>query len=250
MGGPRFQPVRTVRAYERIVEQIEEAVESGELRPGQRLPSERELMVQFSVSRSSVREALRVLQARGLLRSRPGDPNGAEVLPFSPETLHRSMTTLARVEELSLGELVQFRMVLDASANLLAARLRTPSQLAEMDAAIADMRAAVDVSYERFSAADVAFHDAVARASRNKLIQICNDVVRSIVLNLIADRIAGAADREALMLRSIRHHEEVLDAVRTGDGSLAARLARQSIYDYYAGHVPAEEQDALRALLE
>lgn len=250
MGGPRFQPVRTVRAYERIVEQIEEAVESGGLSPGQRLPSERELMVQFSVSRSSVREALRVLQSRGLVRSRPGDPNGAEVLPFSAETLHKSMTTLARVDELSLGELVQFRMVLDGSANLLAARLRTPSQLAEMDAAIVDMRAAVEVGYDRFSAADVAFHEAVARASGNKLIQICNDVVRSIVLNLIADKIAGAADREAQMLQSIRHHEEVLDAVRAGDGSLAARLARQTIYHYYVGYVPAEEQAALRTLLE
>ncbi len=143
MSGPRFEPVRTVRAYERIVEQIEEAVESGSLQPGERLPSERELMAQFAVSRSTVREALRVLQARGLVRSRPGDPHGAEVLPFSPAALHKSMTTLARVDELSLGELVQFRMVLDASANLLAARLRTDEELAEMAAAIERMRAAV-----------------------------------------------------------------------------------------------------------
>ncbi|MEU0569563.1 FadR/GntR family transcriptional regulator [Nonomuraea sp. NPDC005983] len=250
MGGPRFEPVRTVRAYERIVEQIEEAIESGALRPGERLPSERDLMGQFSVSRSTVREALRVLQARGLVRSRPGDPHGAEVLPFSPAALHKSMTTLARVDELSLGELVQFRMVLDASANLLAARLRTQEQLEEMDAAIAAMRTAVSAGYDEFSAADVAFHDAVARASRNKLIQICTDVVRSIVLNLVSEKIAAAPDREALMRRSIRHHEEVLAAVRAGDGPLAARLARQSMYDYYVGYVPEDERPALRALLD
>jgi DNA-binding FadR family transcriptional regulator len=250
MSGPQFEPVRPVRAYERIVEQIEKAVESGELCPGQRLPSERDLMVRFSVSRSTVREALRVLQAGGLIRSRPGDPNGAEVLPFSSAALRKSMTTLARVDQLSLGELVQFRMLLDSSANLLAARLHTPAQLEEMDAAIAAMRAAVEVGYDKFSAADVAFHDAVARASRNKLIQICNDVVRSIVLDLIADKIARSADRHALMLQSVRHHEEVLDAVRAGDGPLAARLSRQTMYDYYVEHVPADEQHALRALLE
>ncbi|MEU7742718.1 GntR family transcriptional regulator [Nonomuraea sp. NPDC049158] len=250
MGGPRFEPVRTVRAYERIVEQVEEAIESGALCPGERLPSERDLMGQFSVSRSTVREALRVLQARGLVRSRPGDPNGAEVQPFSPAALHKSMTTLARVEELSLGELVQFRMVLDASANLLAARLRTDEQLAEMDAAIAAMRAAVEVGYDAFSAADIAFHDAVARASRNKLIQICTDVVRSIVLGLVSGKIAAAADREALMRQSIGHHEEVLAAVRAGDGPLAARLSRQTMYDYYVGYVPEGERPALRALLE
>ncbi|MFI6603333.1 FadR/GntR family transcriptional regulator [Nonomuraea sp. NPDC050536] len=249
MGGPRFEPVRTVRAYERIVEQVEEAIESGALSPGERLPSERELMAQFSVSRSTVREALRVLQARGLVRSRPGDPHGAEVQPFSPAALHKSMTTLARVDELSLGELVQFRMVLDSSANLLAARLRTEAELAEMDAAIARMRETVDVGYDEFSAADVAFHDAVARASGNKLIQICTDVVRSIVLGLVAERIAQAPDRVALMRQSIRHHEEVLAAVRAGDGPLAARLSRQTMYDYYVGYVPQEERDAVAALL-
>ncbi|TMR88997.1 FadR/GntR family transcriptional regulator [Nonomuraea basaltis] len=278
MGGPRFEPVRTVRAYERVVEQVEEAIESGSLCPGARLPSERELMVQFSVSRSTVREALRVLQARGLVRSRPGDPHGAEVLPFSPAVLHKSMTTLARVAELSLGELVQFRMVLDASAILLAARLRTEEQLAEMAEAVASMRAAVEAGDDAagaaegpardvyrtvgaaegaarevdraFGAADVAFHDAVARASGNKLIQICTDVVRSIVVDLIAGKIASAPDREALMRRSIGHHEEVLAAVRAGDGPLAARLSRESMYDYYAGYVPADERAALRALLE
>ncbi len=250
MGGPRFEPVRPVRAYERIVEQIEEAVESGSLQPGERLPSERELMAQFAVSRSTVREALRVLQARGLVRSRPGDPHGAEVLPFSPAALHKSMTTLARVDELSLGELVQFRMVLDASANLLAARLRTEEELAAMGAAIERMRESVSADHDAFSAADVAFHDTVAAASRNKLIQICTDVVRSIVLDLIAEKIATAADREALMRQTIGHHEDVLAAVRAGDGLLAARLSRQSMYDYYVGYVPEDERPALRALLE
>ncbi|MEV0237619.1 FCD domain-containing protein [Nonomuraea sp. NPDC050786] len=250
MGGPRFEPVRAVRAYERVVEQVEEAIESGALSPGERLPSERELMVQFSVSRSTVREALRVLQARGLVRSRPGDPNGAEVLPFSPATLHKSMTTLARVAELSLAELVQFRMVLDSSAILLAARLRTDAELAEMAAAVAAMREAVEAGQDAFGEADVAFHDVVARASGNKLIQICTDVVRSIVLKLVAEKLADADDRVALMRQSIRHHEEVLAAVRAGDGPLAARLSRKAMYDYYAGYVPADERSALRALLD
>ncbi|MCK2219096.1 GntR family transcriptional regulator [Actinomadura sp. ATCC 31491] len=247
MGGARFEPVRAVRAYERVVEQIEEAVESGALSPGARLPSERELMTQFSVSRSTVREALRVLQARGLVRSRPGDPNGAEVLAFSPVALQKSMTTLARVSELSLGELVQFRMVLDAAAVLLAARQRTEEHLAEMTAAVEAMRSA---GGDGFGAADVAFHDAIARACGNKLIQVCTDVVRAVVVGLIEDRIARAPDREALMLRSIAHHEDVIAALRAGDGPLAARLTRQSMYDYYAGHLPAEERAALRALLE
>ncbi|MFG2074279.1 FadR/GntR family transcriptional regulator [Nonomuraea maritima] len=250
MSGPRFEPVRAVRAYERVVEQVEEAIESGTLSPGERLPSERELMVQFSVSRSTVREALRVLQARGLVQSRPGDPNGAEVLPFTPAALHKSMTTLARVEELSLAELVQFRMVLDSAAILLAARLRTAEQLGEMERAVAGMRASVERGEDAFSAADAAFHEVVARAGGNKLIQICTDVVRSIVVRLISEKIAGAPDREQLMRRSIGHHEEVIAAIRAGDGPRAARLSREAMYDYYADYVPAAERGVLEALLD
>jgi DNA-binding FadR family transcriptional regulator len=246
---PRFQPVQPIRAYERIVQQIEDAILCGDLRPGERLPSERDLVEQFSVSRSSVREALRVLQSNGMVRSRAGDPAGAEVLPFSPATLQKSMTTLARVSELSLAELVQFRMLLDGSANLLAARLRTDEQLAAMDAAMGLMRAATG-DYEEFSRADVAFHDAVARASGNRLVQVCNQVVRSVVLTLIADKIARAADRTALMEESIAHHAEVLDAVRLGDGAAAARIARQNLYDYYAGYVAEDEREFLRALID
>ena len=99
----RFRPVQPVRAYERIVEQVEDALASGELRPGQRLPSERELVGQFEVSRSTVREALRVLESNGVVRSRPGDPNGPEVLPFSSGALRKQMVRLARVEEVGLA---------------------------------------------------------------------------------------------------------------------------------------------------
>ncbi len=247
---PRFQPVQPVRAYERIVQQIEEAILRGDLRPGERLPSERDLVQQFSVSRATVREALRVLQSNGMVRSRAGDPAGAEIMPFSPATLQKSMTTLARLSELTLTELIQFRMLLDATANLLAAQLRTEEQLSEMDTALKVMRDSVSLGYEEFSRADVAFHDAVARASGNRLLQVCNQVVRSVALTLIAEKIVHALDRTAQMEESIAHHAEVLEAVRAGDGTAAARIARQNLYDYYASYVPENERMFLRALLD
>jgi GntR family transcriptional regulator, transcriptional repressor for pyruvate dehydrogenase complex len=245
-----FEPVRPVRAYESIVEQVEDRVFRGQLRPGERLPSEREMTAQFGVSRSTVREALRVLESDGLVRSRPGDPNGPEVLPFSPTTLRKSVTRLVRVDEVGLAELVQFRMLLEGSANLLAARLASDEELAAMDVALADMEVALDRGYEEFSRADVAFHDIVARASRNILIQVCSDVVRGVVLGLISQKIADAPDRRELMATSLRHHADVLDAVRRRDGPRAARLARESLYDYYAGYVPEEQRPLLQALLE
>ena len=248
--GSLFQQVQPVRLYQRIVEQIEDALARGELKPGQRLPSERELVTQFGASRSTVREALRVLESNGVVRSRPGDPDGPEVLPFSPVLLRKQMTRLARVEELSLAELISFRMILDGSANLLAARLRTDAELADMEKTIAAMGEAIDAGYEEFSEADVAFHDAIAMASRNSLIQVCNQVVRGVVLSLISDKVAHARNSKALMRQSLHHHEEVLEAIRAGDGPGAARTSRQNLYDYYAGYVPKADRAALLALLD
>jgi GntR family transcriptional repressor for pyruvate dehydrogenase complex len=247
---PRFQPVQPVRAYQRIVEQVEEALVKGELAPGQRLPSERELVAQFEVSRSTVREALRVLESNGVVRSRPGDPNGPEILPFSQSALRKQMVRLARVDELSLSELIGFRMIMDGAAIQVASRLRTPEQLADMEETLVAMRAAIDIDFDAFSEADLAFHDVIAQVSRNSLIQTCNEVVRGVVLTLISDRIAHAQNSRALMLESLQHHAEVVEAIRAGDGHAAARIARQNMYDYYAGYVPEPDRETLRALID
>ncbi|MEV4595833.1 FadR/GntR family transcriptional regulator [Amycolatopsis sp. NPDC049253] len=245
----KFEPVAPVRAYERIVEQIEEAVVSGRLKPGERLPGERELMTQFGVGRSTVREALRVLQAAELIRSRPGDPRGPEVLAASPAALHRSMHRLARADHVGLAELLQFRMVLDGSAHLLAAQLRTDDDLSALDTALVAMRAGAKEGFEQFSHADVAFHETIARASRNPLLVVSAEVVRGVVLELIEDKLSHARDRSALMQSWLGHHAEVLEAVRAADGELAARLARRALYDNYAEYVPEEQRALLTPLL-
>jgi GntR family transcriptional regulator, transcriptional repressor for pyruvate dehydrogenase complex len=248
--GPQFQPVQTVRAYQRIVEQIEDALARGDLAPGQRLPSERELVAQFAVSRSTVREALRVLESNGVVRSRPGDPNGPEILPFSQSALRKQMVRLARVDELTLAELIGFRMIMDGAAIQVTSRLRTPEQLADIEETLVAMRAAIDIDFAAFSEADLTFHDVIAQVSRNSLIQTCNEVVRGVVLSLISDKIAHAPNSRALMLESLQHHAEVVEAIRAGDGHAAARIARQNMYDYYAGYVAEPERETLRALIE
>jgi GntR family transcriptional repressor for pyruvate dehydrogenase complex len=246
----RFEPVATVRAYERVVQQIEEAVFSGAVKAGERLPSERELMTQFAVSRSTIREALRVLQAADLIRSKPGDPRGPEVLAASPAALHRSLHRLTRADHLSFTELLQFRMALDGSAHLLAARLRTEENLAELDAALAAMRKAASRGDGDFSHADVAFHEAIARAAGNPLIVVCLEVVRGVVLDQIEDRLTHAGDRAALTAKWLAHHGEVLRAIRDADGELASRLARRALYDNYAEYVPEGERPRLFPLLD
>ena len=245
-----FTPVRPVRLSERIVEQIEARIASGELRPGQRLPSERELVTQFGASRSTVREALRVLEAGGLLRSRPGDPLGPEII--APDAIHleRQLSRLATTSRMTLVELVGSRMILDAAATRLAARLRTEAEVAEMAAAVEAMQAALDDGPVAFSEADLAFHEAVARASHNRLLQVCSAAVRDAVLRLIATRISGDADTIALMQLALDHHRTVLELIRRGDGEGAARDCTRSLFAYYAIQLDEADRETLRALMD
>ncbi|WP_234383245.1 FadR/GntR family transcriptional regulator [Streptomyces dysideae] len=238
------------RLYRRIVEQIEDALLRGELRPGQRLPSERELVAQFGASRSTIREALRVLENDGVVRSRPGDKQGPELLPFSTAALARQMTRLVRFEQITIAELISSRMIFDSAAARLAAVLHTADELAEMEAAVASMNAAMPDDLDAFGQADLAFHEAVARASRNTFVQVSDAVVHDVVLSLITDDIDQAQNQVSFMARSAEFHGRILAAIRERDGITAARLSRQLLFDFYANHVSAEQRVLLAALVD
>ena len=111
-------------------------------------------------------------------------------------------------------------------------------------------RASIGNGHAAFSEADVAFHEIVAQASGNMLIQVCGEVVRDVVLRLIESKLNKAPDRAELMHQSLRHHTEVFEAVRQGDGAQAARLARANLYEYYASYVPDDQRPMLEALID
>ncbi len=130
---PIFRPVQRVRAYEAIVSQVEEAIRQGELQPGARLASERDLMAQFGVSRSTLREALRVLESNGLVRSRSDKQRGAEVLAFSAGPLAQSIRSLINIERLTLYDLIFFRMLVEGTLSGLAAAFHRGPDLEDLD---------------------------------------------------------------------------------------------------------------------
>lgn len=245
-----FRPVEPGHAYQQVADQIESAVLAGELKPGDHLPGERELVEQFRVGRSTVREALRVLAGNNLVWSRPGDPRGPLVLPVSADPLRKTMTRFATGEGGNFSALVQFRMIVDSSANLLAALYRTDEHLSAMESANARMRAGIDGDLDQFSQADVEFHQVVARASGNPLLEVCGEAVRSSVLDLIRNKLVDTADQRTRMRESVRHHDEVITAIRRHEGPKAAWLARERLYSYYRDYVDEEDRSGLRALVD
>jgi DNA-binding GntR family transcriptional regulator len=96
----------------------------------------------------------------------------------------------------------------------------------------------------------MAFHDLIAEAAGNKLLQVSNEVVRTVVLQLIERKITQAEDRPAQMLDSCRRHALVLDAVRQQDPVLACTLARRHIFEYYAPYLDEAELPRLLILMD
>ncbi len=237
------------RVFQRVVDHVRNAIAAGELKPGDRLPSERELVEKFGIGRASVREALRVLENMDLVRSAPRDPRGPLVLPMSVEPVRRTIAMLASTGQLGLAELVQFRMIADASANLLAAARRTDEQLLRLERNMARMRECMNLGYTQFSQADMEFHEIIAEAGGNQLVRVYGDVTREAVLTLIQRTILDADDQTALMLQSIRHHRAVFTAIADRDGLRASRLARESLYSYYADHVDPADRAVMADLV-
>ncbi|QTG82605.1 FadR/GntR family transcriptional regulator [Arthrobacter crystallopoietes] len=243
-----FTPAVPTLTYERVVQQIEEAILSREIEPGQHLPSERELMVQFSVSRPTIREALRVLQSQGLIASRPGGRSGPEVLAVSPDSLGRSFTTMARIASLSLSELVQFRIVLESSACQLAAALHTEEQVEKMRDAVERMEAEVANGSDSFNRADLDFHAAVWEASHNSLLRICGEAVAGSILNLMNDRMERSGNSTAAMEGAVERDRAIFQAIAAGDATAAGTTARNAIAAYFAEYLDEEGARGLSAL--
>jgi GntR family transcriptional regulator, transcriptional repressor for pyruvate dehydrogenase complex len=250
---PQFRPARPVRAYEAIVRQIEEAVFRGDLQPGQRLPSEKELMRQFEVSRSTIREALRVLENAGFIKTHHGSPNGgATVQEFSTDSLQKSLLALmSHTHKISLLELLQFRVVIESVTTSLVAILRTDEQLNLLKAAHQAMETLIsDETVDAFKEADIAFHRLIADSAKNELFRICHQVALDVMTDVLGEKLWASENRQAVMREIYQRHARILQAIQARDGKTASILAKRDLIEYYGPYFSEQERSRLTMLVE
>lgn len=247
----RFAKVSRPRAYQVVVAQVEEAILRGELRPGDRLPSERELCTQLGVSRPTVREAMRALENAGMVRLRPNDPNGGAIVRLpGGEEFERSLLSLVRFSQISLGDLVGFRMMIETAACYLAAHTDDATLIDSIIEAHEAVERVADGPDAAFIAADIEFHVAVAKASGNRMLELCTHAVKSAMATLIGDAMVKTEGRAKLDF--VKRHAAIVDAIKENAPGRAAACARQDIVDYYVPLLAAEDVShvyALRALV-
>lgn len=220
---------------QRAIEQITALIGEGRLQPGERLPTERDLAAQLSISRSSMREAIRALTVMGVLEARHG--SGIYVTRLEAGDLLESFGVVA---DLSRGprlvELLEVRRILESTATSLAAARITPEQLAAVEEHLTAMKDTDE--WEAIVTHDLAFHRAIAGAAGNDTMAAILDGLSS---RTFRTRVWRGYQQEGAFERTRREHERIHAALAARDPE-AARAAA-------AAHVGGVE-DWLRGRLE
>jgi DNA-binding FadR family transcriptional regulator len=210
-------------AYQLLAEDLRGRITSGRLRPGERLPTEPELCVQSGVSRSTVREALRLLASQHLIVTTRGVTGGSYVAAPSPATLAESLTGGVRMllacTPVGVDELMEVREMLEIPAVGLAARRRTAGDLAVLTGAMFDP---VNDDVPTKLAAHRAFHAALAGATGNPVYEL---LARP--LYAVGNEAALAERASMKMWRTVdTEHREILRAVIDQDVAAAEQATR------------------------
>lgn len=215
-----FTPVRAGRVSELVVAQVRRIIVDGQLRPGERLPAERELAERFGVSRVTVRDALRVLEAQGLVQIRVGARGGAFVTAPTSRKVGEGIHTMLRLETVTPEAVAEARLVMELGTVALAVAAATADDLSRLldvcdraEQALAAGRYDVALSAE--------FHATLAAAAHNGAIHLITESFRG-PLSMAAARAREPA--EDAHRRSVAEHRLLVQAIAARDGERAQRI--------------------------
>lgn len=226
MTGMAFTPVRQARASGEIVSQIERAIFDGDLKAGDRLESERELAERFGVSRITVRDALRVLEARGLVYVKVGASGGAFVTETNADQVAESISTMILLRKMTLSGVAEARTIVETATSELAAERADAGAIERIERSVEKGRAVVREQAPH-TEASMDFHVAVADASGNELLKATVAAYRDLLIQTLHDM------RDVRSARATQKaHEEILDAIRSHDPEAARSLMLAHLQDF------------------
>jgi GntR family transcriptional repressor for pyruvate dehydrogenase complex len=211
----RLDPVIPVPAYELVLEQLRRSIDQGHFAPGDKLPPERDLARQLGVSRTTLREAVRVLEGERVVEVRRGSTGGIIVRREAP----RRVGLRARLRE--FDEIIDFRLAVEPMAARLAAERRTKAEVAALARALARLDRLAAHGAERrvgdWLREDSDYHVLIGKAARNGLLLRAIKAGRAGMFNPVGalwGRLEGAAHDQ---------HAVIFDAISAGDGTRAAK---------------------------
>lgn len=219
------------KAHQIALDYIENSLLDGSLPVGAQLPPERDLATHLGVSRGAVREAIRVLQAQGILESQPGPGRGTRTTAGQTKALGRLFRLHLALASTSLSDLTETRIALERSTAALAARHWELTALRGLERMLVMMDETTEL--DAFNVLDTDFHVKIAVIAHNSFIGDLTAAIREALRDPIRKASEAMSDWQRLRLDLCRQHHEVFDAIAKRDGEVAANLMEIHIRTAY-----------------
>lgn len=220
-----FRKAKQSRIFQDVVEQIQGAILDGRIKPGDKLPAERELGEIFETSRGTLREALRVLEQKGLIEIRLGVGGGAIVKDPGAEQITESLAMLIRSQKISLHHLAEFREEVESTVAGMAARRATADDIQHLRDLLSRAEACWKAGVERFAEfmrIDEKMHMALANISGNPVYEVILRTVHDNI-HIYYDRFLPSGMDN--MDENFQDLKQLVEAVANGDAKRASKLA-------------------------
>lgn len=221
----------TNRAYEVVLDHIEDAILDGSLTVGQLLPPERDLAVDLGVSRSAVREAIHALVAQGVLSSSVGPHGGTRVAAMRAQALTKFLRLQMALAEFPIHDITEVRVALERTAVMAACRDISAETLDDIREVLETMRMMPDI--KRFNQLDAQFHILVAHAGANELATDMTVAIRESVRQPILRAEDTLEDWETFRRRLMEQHDAIYRALENRDPQAGAAAMEEHIRDSY-----------------
>ncbi len=221
--------VHVERTYHVVARAIEEEILSGRVSPGESLPSEEKLATQLGVNRSTVREAVRVLEQNGLVRREPGRKKLLASIPRSSE-ISRPLSAAMILHQVTFEELWEAMHALEPATAAVAAAKATPALIRQLEANLEATRQAINDS-SSLAALDSQFHNLIAEASQNRAIQLA----RKPLSEFFYPAFYAVMSRLNAGARLLTAHEHIVAAIKGGNAREATSWMDKHITDFRRG---------------
>lgn len=222
-----FAPIQTRRTFEAICERIRSRLVSGELKPGDKLPAERELSLQLGVGRNALREAIRSLEIAGILELRKGVKGGAFIRSGDPERMNMVMQDMFSLGSISIAELAETRVHVQDLVMRLVCERGSEEDFAALDANI-DRTERMTAEGRFLDRVEMSreFYRLLGSATGNAVVAMIVHSVTEILMQFVDARVAaGGAPQPQLVAR----RREIVAALRARDAERACRLMREHL---------------------
>jgi DNA-binding FadR family transcriptional regulator len=224
-----FRAAKQNRIFQDVVEQIQEAIIDGHLKVGDRLPAERELKAMLQTSRSTLREALRVLEQKGLIEIKLGTGGGAMVKTVTPDLVAESLDLLIRSHKVSLRHIAEFRERVEADVVILATTRLRPSDLETLEKLLAEARRCIAHGAEAvsdFLDADKDIHLYFAKITGNPIYITIQKTIHENIRRYYDEFLVM---EDPVMQENFKDLEDVVKAMASGNGQKAGDIVRTHV---------------------